>query len=51
MSEAQIADYPAPVFNPLAPEVVADPYGFYGAYRATTPVYKTPLGFWLLPVT
>ncbi|MEH2500353.1 cytochrome P450 [Bradyrhizobium sp. AZCC 1678] len=48
MSEAQVAAYPPQVFNPLAPEVVANPYSFYQTYRESAPVYKTPLGFWLV---
>jgi len=48
MSEAQAVNYTSQVFNPLAPEVVANPYDFYRHYRETAPVYKTPLGFWLL---
>ena len=48
MAQAQVATKPPPVFNPLAPEVISNPYGFYKAYRETAPVYKTPLGFWLM---
>jgi cytochrome P450 len=48
MSEAQIATNSPQMFNPLAPEVVANPYSFYKTYRETAPVYKTPLGFWLI---
>jgi cytochrome P450 len=35
----------APLFNPLAPEFIADPYPFYHRLRATDPMHLTPLGF------
>jgi cytochrome P450 len=34
-----------PLFNPLAPEFIADPYPFYHRLRATDPMHLTPLGF------
>ncbi len=36
------------VFNPLDPAFIADPYPFYHRLRETAPVFKTPMGFWLL---
>ena len=39
---------PAPVFNPLDPAFIADPYPFYRALRERAPVFKTPMGFWLV---
>ncbi len=41
-------DRAPPVFNPLDPAFIADPYPFYHRLRETAPVFKTPLGFWLL---
>jgi cytochrome P450 len=35
-------------FNPLDPAFIADPYPFYHRLRETAPVFKTPIGFWLL---
>ncbi|MFL6648094.1 MAG: cytochrome P450, partial [Sulfurifustaceae bacterium] len=35
-------------FNPLAPEVTANPYPFYDRFRSAAPVFKTPLGRWFL---
>ena len=37
-----------PTFDPLAPDVIANPYHFYDRYRAYEPVHRTPLGFWLV---
>ncbi len=41
-------DRTPPAFNPLDPAFIADPYPFYHRLRETAPVFKTPLGFWLL---
>src|ERR1700738_3917130 len=35
-------------FNPLDPAFIAAPYPFYHRLRETAPVFKTPMGFWLL---
>jgi cytochrome P450 len=35
-------------FNPLDPAFIADPYPFYHRLREAAPVFKTPMGFWLL---
>ncbi len=37
----------APLFNPLSPEFIADPYPFYQRLRATDPMHLTPLGFYV----
>jgi len=39
---------PPPVFDPFAPGFTDDPYPQYAAMRAGAPVYRHPLGFWLL---
>ena len=44
----QAADSASLTFNPLDPAFIADPYPFYHRLRAAAPVFKTPLGFWLL---
>jgi cytochrome P450 len=36
------------VFNPMAPEFVADPYPTYRRLREEDPVHQSPLGFWVL---
>jgi cytochrome P450 len=36
-----------PLFNPWAPEFIADPYPFYHQLRATDPMHLTPLGFYV----
>ena len=41
-------DRAPPVFNPLDPAFIADPYPLYHHLRDTAPVHKTPLGFWVL---
>jgi pimeloyl-[acyl-carrier protein] synthase len=35
-------------FNPFLPEVHEDPYPLYHRLRATDPVHRSPLGFWVL---
>ena len=37
----------APLFNPLSPEFIADPYPFYHRLRAADPMHLTPLGFYV----
>lgn len=37
-----------PAFNPLDPAFIADPYPFYHRLRSTAPVFRTPMGFWLV---
>lgn len=36
-----------PVFNPLDPVFIADPYPVYHQLRAAAPVWKSPLGMWV----
>lgn len=36
------------IFNPLLPEVRADPYPLYHRFRAEDPVHLSPLGVWIL---
>ena len=43
-----VVDGPPLEFNPLDPAFIADPYPFYHRLRETAPVFKTPMGFWLL---
>jgi cytochrome P450 len=35
----------APLFNPMAPQFIADPYPFYQRLRTVDPMHLTPLGF------
>ena len=37
-----------PVFNPLDPAFIANPYPFYHRLRAAAPVWKSPLGMWVV---
>ena len=39
---------PTPVFNPLDPAFIADPYPTYRFLRDKAPVFRTPLGMWLV---
>lgn len=36
-----------PLFNPMSPAVIADPYPYYHRLRAKDPVHKSPLGFFV----
>src|SRR5258706_13311373 len=36
-----------PLFNPLAPEFIRDPYPFYERLRTTDPMHLTPLGMFV----
>jgi len=36
---------PAPVFNPLSPEFIANPYPFYHQLRAYDPMWRAPFGY------
>ena len=42
------ADREPPAFDPLDPAFIADPYPFYRQMRERAPVFKTPMGFWLV---
>jgi cytochrome P450 len=37
-----------PLFDPLSPELISDPYPFYHRLRAEDPVHHSPLGFHVL---
>jgi len=37
-----------PLFNPLSPEFIRDPYPHYARMRATDPVHLTPLGLYVV---
>jgi cytochrome P450 len=37
----------APLFNPLSPDFIANPYPFYDRLRETDPMHLTPLGFYV----
>ncbi len=47
MNETLSKPAAAPVFNPLSPDFIRDPYPFYERLRATDPMQLTPLGFYL----
>lgn len=36
-----------PIFNPLDPAFIADPYPVYHQLRAAAPVWQSPLGMWV----
>jgi cytochrome P450 len=36
-----------PLFNPLSPEFIRDPYPYYHRLRASEPMHRSPLGFCL----
>jgi hypothetical protein len=38
----------APVFNPLDPAFIADPYPTYRRLRESMPVFRLPLGMWVV---
>ena len=37
----------APLFNPLAPEFIRNPYPYYEKLRATDPMHLSPFGMWV----
>jgi len=39
---------PPPLFDPFAPGFTDDPYPQYAALRAGAPIFRHPMGFWLL---
>jgi len=41
------APQPQPLFNPLSPDLIANPYPFYHRLRTTDPVHRSPLGFYV----
>ena len=36
-----------PVFNPLSPEFIRDPYPHYHRLRTADPMHRSPLGFFV----
>jgi cytochrome P450 len=47
MSEMLQAAQAEPLFNPMSPAVIADPYPYYRRLREMDPVHKSPLGFFV----
>jgi len=47
MNEHVQANKPAPLFNPLSPEFIRDPYPFYAQLRDNDPMHVTPFGAFL----
>src|ERR1700734_635317 len=47
MNEHVQAATTGPLFNPLAPEFIRDPYPFYERLRSTDPMHITPFGAFL----
>ena len=45
MSQQQLQS--APLFNPMSPEVIRDPYPYYHRLRASDPMHRSPLGFYV----
>ena len=48
MPQQTKSDAPEPLFNPLSPAVIADPYPYYRRLRTQDPVHRSPLGFFVL---
>lgn len=44
MTHQAAATRPPPVFNPLSPDFIRDPYPFYHHLRNTDPLHRSPLG-------
>ena len=47
MNEQVQAATTEPLFNPLAPEFIRDPYPHYERLRSTDPMHLTPHGMYL----
>ena len=47
MNEAIRPTAAQPMFNPLSPDFIRDPYPFYAHLRQTDPMYMTPLKAYL----
>src|SRR3954452_19748579 len=47
MNEHVQAATSAPLFDPLAPEFIRDPYPYYARLRTTDPMHLTPLGMYV----
>lgn len=48
MPDTVTAPSQAPIFNPLDPAFIADPYPTYRYLRESAPVFRTPLGMWIV---
>ncbi|MGH3168578.1 MAG: hypothetical protein ACRDN0_22185 [Trebonia sp.] len=48
MDESAVSAGAGPLFDPFAPGFAEDPYPQYAALREHAPVYRHPIGFWLL---
>ncbi len=46
MNEQVQTIHGAPLFNPLSPEFIANPYPYYHRLRAVEPMHLTPFGFY-----
>ena len=42
------APQPVPAFNPLDPAFIRDPYPTYRMLRETNPIWRSPLGAYVL---
>ena len=47
MSQRAQAVQTEPLFNPLSPEFIRNPYPYYHHLRTTDPVHRSPLGFFV----
>ena len=47
MSEQSADTSAAPIFNPFSPDFLRDPYPAFQQLRATAPLHKTDMGFWV----
>ena len=47
MSQPAQAVQTEPLFNPLSPEFIRNPYPYYHHLRTTDPVHRSPLGFFV----
>ncbi|HJQ57733.1 MAG TPA: cytochrome P450 [Vineibacter sp.] len=48
MPDTVTAPPSAPVFNPLDPAFIADPYPTYSRLRENAPIFRLPLGMWVV---
>ena len=46
-TDASKAPAEAPIFNPFSPDFLRNPYPAFRKLRATAPIHKTELGFWV----
>ena len=47
MSEQKAEAPEAPIFNPFSPDFLRDPYPAFRKLRATAPIHRTEIGFWV----